>query len=96
MGQREAEDIWEQGEGKRLRAECADDQDQEDRRRFDTRERATSDGVPNSARTRVVQNWVSGPWGGVEAEEVLFVCLRSKNPESARGYRWGVRFSAVR
>jgi len=36
MGQREAEDIWEQGEGKRLRAECADDQDQEDRRRFDT------------------------------------------------------------
>ena len=35
MGKRQAEDIWEQGEGKRLRAECADDQDQEDRRRFD-------------------------------------------------------------
>ena len=35
MGKRQAEDIWEQGEGKRSCAECADDQDQEDRRRFD-------------------------------------------------------------
>jgi hypothetical protein len=35
MGKRQAEDRGEQGEGKRLRAESADDQDQKDRRRFD-------------------------------------------------------------
>ena len=35
MGERQAEDRGEQGEGKRLRAESADDQDQKDRRRFD-------------------------------------------------------------
>ena len=35
MGKRQAEDGGEQGEGKRLRAESADDQDQKDRRRFD-------------------------------------------------------------
>ena len=35
MGKRQAEDREGQGEGKRLRAESADDQDQKDRRRFD-------------------------------------------------------------